>query len=197
MKKLLLEKKVWCCGKHHTSCCDQHYEWMCFNTCNDEGYGGNYMANGKCRGGSPNPQEGTCGSYTPGGGPRSVDDYEVDIKSDSDINTNKNFKMNKMNKRNIKLKESDLINLIKKVITEKRQYGKVGYCVTRNTKQKTFCRKGGSVTNKFKKVQCTSDADCGNTGLWTQPNNVFTQRDCYCDFTSGPNTPISNNSNSK
>jgi hypothetical protein len=101
------------------------------------------------------------------------------------------------NTKTIKLKESDLIKLVNKTISERRQYGKVGYCVKRNTKQKTFCRKGGSVTNKFKKVQCTSDADCSNTGLWTQPHNVFTQHDCYCDFSSGPNTSISDINTSK
>ena len=89
LKQLLTEKKVWCCDEGYDidNCCAQHYEWMCFNTCNDGGYGSNYMANGECVGGSPNPQDGTCsGGYTPGGGPLSADDYGVDTKSNSNIN---------------------------------------------------------------------------------------------------------------
>jgi len=92
MKKKLLEKKVWCCGENidYDGCCSQHYEWMCFNTCNDGGYGGNYMVNGGCVGGSPNPIDGTCGSYTPGLSPDlsplPTDNFQVTTKSNSNIN---------------------------------------------------------------------------------------------------------------
>jgi len=101
MKKQLLEKKVWCCGENtdYDGCCAQHYEWMCFNTCNDGGYGGNYMVNGGCVGGSPNPIDGTCGSYTPGLSPLPTDDFQV--ATNNNINTNKNFKMNKSQLRDL------------------------------------------------------------------------------------------------
>jgi len=81
----LTENKVWCCPDPGTTgtydCCDDHYEWLCFNTCNPTG--GNTMQNGICVGGSPNAEEGDCsGNYVPPGvGPLSADNFEKTAKS--------------------------------------------------------------------------------------------------------------------
>ena len=81
---LLTENKVWCCPREDKfDCCDDQYEWMCFNQCNPNG--GNTIQNGICVGGDPNPEEGTCdGNYTPSGtGPLSADNFEKTTQSNT------------------------------------------------------------------------------------------------------------------
>ena len=82
----------------------------------------------------------------------------------------------------IQLTETELINLISRIISED------------GPPPQGICRHGGEITqnetnkpcktaqSRFSTISCTTDADCTDGGIWSGGNNPsFTPGDCYCD----------------